>query len=291
MPGNLIAEMLRRGLYTRLVGQRILYFPELSSTMDEARRQVAAGCDEGTLVVAETQAAGRGRFARNWVSQPGNLYLSTIFYPSLDALPFLSSLGSVAVARAIRHTTGIPPRVKWPNDVLVGGRKVAGILVESGLEGGEVKYAVLGIGINVSMDPQHLAGIPAATSLDRATGRPTARDELLMRLLHEIDGLYLWLKQGHTPLAEWKGLLETLGRQVEVTSGIQSPEFQAPEIQAPGPQSPGLQSAGLQSYRGLAEDIDELGNLQVRLDSGRLVTVTSGDVTLDPAAPATGDGL
>jgi BirA family biotin operon repressor/biotin-[acetyl-CoA-carboxylase] ligase len=252
--------------------------------MDEARRQAEAGCDEGTLVVAETQTAGRGRFARNWVSQPGNLYLSAIFYPSLAALPFLSSLGSVAVARAILRTTSIPPKVKWPNDVLVRGRKVAGILVESGVEGREVKYAVLGIGINVSMDPLHLAGIPAAASLDCATGRPTARDELLARLLHEIDGLYLKLRQGQTPLAEWKGLLETLGRQIKVTSGIQAPQMPNPGLQSPGDQSPGHQS-----YVGLAEDIDDLGNLKVRLDDGRLVTVTSGDVTVDPTPAAADD--
>lgn len=272
MPKNLITETLRRGLYTRVVGKRILFFPELVSTMDEARRQADARCDEGTLVIAETQTASRGRFARTWISQPGNLYISIIFYPSMAELPFLSSLGAVAVSRAILRTTGIPPKLKWPNDVLLGDSKVAGILVESVVEGREVKYAVLGIGINVSLDRQLLAGIPAAASLDHATGKPTARDELLARLLHEIDALYLKLKQGQTPLAEWKGLLETLGRQVEVNSVNQTPGDQTP---------------GDRSYGGLAEDIDELGNLQVRLDDGQLVTVTSGDVTLNPAATAT----
>ncbi|MDA0733752.1 MAG: biotin--[acetyl-CoA-carboxylase] ligase [Chloroflexi bacterium] len=260
MPRNLIAETLRRGLYTRVVGKRILFFQELSSTMDEARRQADAACEEGTLVIAETQTASRGRFARTWVSQPGNLYLSAIFYPSLAALPFLSSLGGVAVARAIRRTTGLQPKLKWPNDVQVGGSKVAGILVESVVEGSEVKYAVLGIGININIGQQHLAGIPAATSLADLTGKEIARDELLTRLLHEIDALYLELRQGQTPLVEWKELLDTLGQRVNVTSLDQS-------------------------YRGLAEDIDELGNLQVRLDDGQLVTVTSGDVTL--SAPAT----
>lgn len=259
MPRNLIAETLRRGLYTRVVGKRILFFQELSSTMDEARRQADAGSEEGTLVISETQTASRGRFARTWVSQPGNLYLSSIFYPSLAALPFLSSLGGVAVARAISRTTGIQPRLKWPNDVLVKDSKVAGILVESVVEGTEVKYAVLGIGINVNIDPVYLAGIPTATSLNLATGKEIARDELLTRLLHEIDALYLELKQGQTPLAQWKELLDTLGRQVKVSSLNES-------------------------YSGLAEDIDELGNLQVRLDDGRLVTVTSGDVTLDALA-------
>ena len=256
MPRNLIAETLRRGLYTRVVARRILFFQELDSTMDEARRQVDAGCDEGTLVLSETQTTSRGRFNRTWVSRAGNLYLSIIFYPSVAALPFLSSLGGVAVARAIRRITGLQLKLKWPNDVLIEGSKVAGILVESVVEGNEVKYAVLGIGINVNIDQQHLVGVPSAVSLNNATGKEIARDQLLTCLLHEIDALYFDLKQGQTPLAQWKGLLDTLGQQVNVTSGDHS-------------------------YSGLAEDIDEIGNLRVRLDDGQLVTLTSGDVTLN----------
>jgi BirA family biotin operon repressor/biotin-[acetyl-CoA-carboxylase] ligase len=146
--------------------------------------------------------------------------------------------------------------LKWPNDVLIEGSKVAGILVESAVEGNEVKYAVLGIGINVNIDQQHLVGVPSAVSLNNATGKEIARDQLLTCLLHEIDALYFDLKQGQTPLAQWKGLLDTLGQQVNVTSGDHS-------------------------YSGLAEDIDEIGNLQVRMDDGQLVTLTSGDVTLN----------
>jgi len=256
MPRNLIAETLRRGLYTRVVARRILFFQELGSTMDEARLRADSGCDEGTLVLAETQTASRGRFNRTWVSRAGNLYLSIIFYPSVAALPFLSSLGGVAVARAIRRITGLQLKLKWPNDVLIEGSKVAGILVESAVEGNEVKYAVLGIGINVNIDQQHLVGVPSAASLNNATGKEIARDQLLTCLLHEIDALYFDLKQGQTPLAQWKGLLDTLGQQVNVTSGDHS-------------------------YSGLAEDIDEIGNLQVRMDDGQLVTLTSGDVTLN----------
>ena len=260
MPRNLIAETLRRGLYTRVVARRIIFFQELGSTMDEARFRADAGCDEGTLVLAETQTTSRGRFNRTWISRAGNLYLSIIFYPNIAALPFLSSLGGVAVARAIGRITGLQPQLKWPNDVLIVGRKVAGILVESVLEGNEVKYAILGIGINVNIDQKHLVGVTSAASLNDVTGKEIARDQLLTCLLHEIDALYLDLKQGQTPMAKWKGLLETLGQQVNVTSGDHS-------------------------YSGTAEDIDEIGNLQVRLDDGQLVTLTSGDVTLNaPAA-------
>ena len=256
MPRNLVAETLRKGLYTRVIGRRILFFQELGSTMDEAARQADLGAEEGTVVIAETQTASRGRFGRTWVSQAGNLYLSVALYPSLAALPYLSCLGGLAVVRAIQRTTRLQPRIKWPNDVLVGGAKVAGILAESVLQGGEVKHAILGIGINVGLDPHLIEELPtAATSLNVAAGTEVAREELLGRLLHEFDALYIQLKQGQNPLAEWKELLDTLGQRVTVLEDTRS-------------------------YEGLAEDIDDLGNLLLRLDSGHLVTLTAGDVTL-----------
>ena len=124
MAANLVAATLRGGLYTRVVGRRIMFFQNLGSTMHEADRQGAAGVLDGTVVVAETQQASRGRFGRTWVSQPGNLYFSVVFYPTLEALPLLSPLAGVAVVRAIAKTTGLRPRIKWPNDVLIGGKKV-----------------------------------------------------------------------------------------------------------------------------------------------------------------------
>lgn len=256
MPRNLVAETLRQGLYTRVVGRRILYFQELESTMNEAARQAQADTDDGTVVIAETQTAGRGRLGRNWVSQAGNLYLSVVLYPGMDALPYLSSLGGIAVAHSIQRTTKLSPRLKWPNDVLVDRAKVAGILIESAVQGNQVNYAVLGIGINIDLDSELLAGLPvAATSLNTASGTVVSREELLARLLHEIDELYIQLKQGHNPLAQWTDLLDTLGQRVQVTEKGSS-------------------------YEGLAEGIDDTGNLLVRLDTGELRTLTAGDVTL-----------
>ena len=224
--------------------------------MDEAAHQADLGAEEGTVVIAETQTASRGRFGRTWVSQAGNLYLSVVLYPSLAALPYLNCLGGLAVVRAIQRTTRLQPRLKWPNDVLIGGAKVAGILAESALQGAEVKYVVLGIGINVGLDSRLIEDLPAAaTSLNAAAETEIAREELLVRLLHEFDALYIQLKQGQNPLAEWKELLDTLGQRVTV-SGDNCP------------------------YDGIAEDVDDVGNLLLRLDSGELVTLTAGDVTL-----------
>ena len=266
MPSSLASQALRRGLYTRLVGRRILYFRELGSTMDQAALEAENGAQEGTVVLAETQQASRGRHGRSWISRSGNLYCSVLLYPTLDALQFLSCLAGVAAVRAIRRVTGLQPRLKWPNDVLLEGRKTAGILIESVVEGQDVKYAVVGVGVNVSLDPEELAGIPvAATSLREVTGEDVPRDELLVRLLHELDALYRELLQGQTPVEEWKELLDTLGREVVAQSRDQW-------------------------YEGLAVGVDSTGNLRVKLENGKVVTLSAEEVTMQGAGVLNMDG-
>ena len=256
MPGNVISGTLRGGLFTRSVGKRILFFQETSSTMDEAARLAQEGAEEGTVVVAETQTAGRGRQGRNWVSQQGNLYLSVVFRPTLGTLPMLSILSGLAAARAVRKTTGLDARIKWPNDIMIARKKVGGILAESVVEGDRIAYAVVGIGINVSLDAGNNEEIASlATALNAEAGRDIAPEDVLRQLLHDLDNLYLGAAQGISPLGEWTGLLDTLGQRVEAGWGD--------EI-----------------YTGLAEGVDELGNLRLRLDSGDLLTLTSGDATL-----------
>ena len=262
MPPNLVSETLRRGLYTSVIGRRLLFFQQLGSTMDRAAEEAEAQAEEGTVVVAEAQTASRGRLGRTWLSSPGNLYCSIVLYPSQEELAFVSPMAGVALVRAIRRTCRLEPGLKWPNDVMVDGKKAAGILVESTVSGDRVKHAILGIGVNIGMMPEELAALPvAATSLDAETGWETPREEVLGRLLHELDGLYLQLKRGISPLKEWSGMLETLGQQVEIA----------------GPDGP---------LAGLAEKVDEQGNLILRLEDGRRVLLTSGDVTLRPAGTA-----
>ena len=255
MPANIVSTILRRGLYTRLVGKRIRFFQELGSTMDEAARQGEAGVEEGAVVVAETQTASRGRLGRSWVSRPGNLYLSVLFYPTLQTLPFLSSLAGVAVVRAISRVTALQPRIKWPNDVLLEGKKVAGVLVESAIAGDMIRYAVVGVGINVALDTEDLGELSTLATSLQAAGGEVSREDLLRYLLQELDALYLQLGQGQTPLTEWAGLMDTLGQRVQV-------------------------SGRGETLIGVAEGLDDVGNLRLRLDDGRTVTVTAGDVTL-----------
>ena len=254
---NLVASAVRQGLYTHVVGKRILYYNELESTMDKAARLAEDGADEGTVVIAERQSAGRGRQGRSWVSQPGNLLLSIVFRPNMEQLPFISPIGGVAAARAVRKATGLAPRIKWPNDLMLDSRKAAGILAESAIAGDSVCYAVLGLGINVALDVAEIDGISSiATSVNAAAGGHEVERQLLLRqLLLELDDLYIQLGRNISPVEEWRDLIETIERRVTAVSGTES-------------------------NTGFAEGVDEIGNLLLRLDDGRLITLTSGDVTL-----------
>lgn len=262
---DLVSGAVQQGLYTHIVGRRILYYPELSSTMDEAARLAAEEADEGTVVVAERQSAGRGRQGRSWVSQPGNLLLSVLFRPDPAHLPFISIIGGLAAARAVRKVAGLDPRIKWPNDLMLNGRKAAGILAESAVEGHRVCYAVLGIGLNVALDPAADEAISAiAVSVNEAAGQEIPRETLFRQLLMELDDLYRRLPakgraSGQNPVAEWSGLLETTGRRV--TASFRNERFE-----------------------GEAVGVDETGNLLLRLESGEVMTLTAGDVTLSGTA-------
>lgn len=258
---SLVSRAVREGLYTHIVGRRILYYPELGSTMDETARLAAEGADEGTVVIAEVQTEGRGRQGRSWVSQPGNLLLSVLFRPDISQLPYISIVGGLAAARAVRKVAGLNPRIKWPNDLMLDGSKVAGILAESAIEGESVCYAVLGIGMNVAYYPgdnEEIAGI--ATSVNMAAGKEVPRESLLRQLLMELDDLYRRLPEpgrdsGNSPVTEWSQLLETTGRRVTATFRDER-------------------------FEGEAVGVDETGNLLLRLHSGELMTLTAGDVTL-----------
>jgi BirA family biotin operon repressor/biotin-[acetyl-CoA-carboxylase] ligase len=256
MPPNLVAATVRQGLYTRIVGRRLLYYPELSSTMDEAAKLGEGDAEEGAVVVAEIQSAGRGRQGRSWVSQPGNLLVSVLFRPTLDALPFISIIGGIAAARAVRKITGLDVKIKWPNDLMIEGRKVAGILAESAIAGDSVWYAVLGVGMNVSLNTDQTVEISSfAVSVNAAAGREVPREDLLRQFLMDLDALYLDLGQGDSPIEEWQGMLSTTGQRLVATWGNDT-------------------------YVGIAEGTDELGNLLLRQDDGTVLTLTAGDVSL-----------
>lgn len=220
-PGEILA-----GLQTRLVGRELVYFAETDSTNLQAQRLGEEGAPDGTVVVADGQSAGKGRLGRRWHSPPGvNLHVSVLLRPAVppQRAPQLSFVAAVAVARAIHELCGLAAEVKWPNDLLLDGRKVAGLLSEMNAESERIHYVVLGMGINVNMDadqfPEDLRY--PATSLKLATGRRWPRAPLARLLLQHLDQLYAqFLDEGFAPIArQWEELCPWQGRRVEVDRG------------------------------------------------------------------------
>ena len=243
-------------LKTRFIGQKIIYYPRLTSTMDVARREARQGATEGTVVVADEQTAGKGRVKRVWLSPGGSIALSVILYPDTACLPGLIMLSSLAVARSIEAVTGLGTQIKWPNDILVNGRKVCGILVENDWHGKRVAYAIIGIGINVNFRLSDFPGIlPAATGLADETGKDVSRLDLVRALLAEIERLYLALPGGDSIYREWRARLVILGRRVRVESGKTMLE-------------------------GIAESVARDGSLLLRHPDGSSTQIVAGDVRL-----------
>ncbi|MEM1691470.1 MAG: biotin--[acetyl-CoA-carboxylase] ligase [Thermofilaceae archaeon] len=233
----------------------LCYLESCSSTQEVAAALAEAGAGEGTVVVAEEQTAGRGRLGRSWVSPRGGLWFTVLLRPeSLRLSHLLSLTAGVAVARSLRELFGVDAGLKWPNDVLVEGRKVAGILVEGSVEADRIRYALLGVGINVNNDlPPELRG--SASSLKEFTGRPLPRVPLLLKVLKELDRAYSSLRSGavESVLGEWRRLSVTLGKRVKV-----------------------LSSDGV--FEGVALDIDEWGGLLVESRDGGQRVFYAGDI-------------
>lgn len=255
----LTARDVKRGLSTAVIGARVLCRPSLPSTMDAARRLAERGAPEGTVILAEQQTRGRGRFNRAWVSPPGvNLTLSIVLRPPLDFMRTLNMAASVAMVDAIHAATGLDATVKWPNDVRVNGRKVAGVLIEA--RAGEADgYAILGVGLNVNHDPTPSLPPPAeATSLAAALGRPVERLPVLQDFFRSLDALYTPDADDGQLFQRWRGMLDTLGRRVRVAWG----------------------GDGGAVAEGVAIDVTRDGDLVLRRDDGRTIALNAGEVTV-----------
>jgi BirA family biotin operon repressor/biotin-[acetyl-CoA-carboxylase] ligase len=260
IPDRLGELELRPLLNTHDLGQALHWYEEVGSTNDVAKELAEEGALHGEVVVAERQMAGRGRRGRSWSSPPRrNLYLSVILRPELPPAraPEVTLLASVAVCQAVRQA-GVAAAIKWPNDVLVSGRKLAGVLTEMAAEVERVQWLVVGIGVNVNAErddfPEELREL--ATSLRLERGQPVPRVLFAAALLTALEE---WLDrhadEGFAPVrAAWREMSDTLGREVRVRSG----------------------GADLV---GVAEDVDESGALLVRTAEG-LERVVSGDVEM-----------
>lgn len=257
-------ERIRGQLAAKTVGQRICLYDTVGSTNAVLRDLAAGGTAEGTVVLAEAQTAGRGRGAKAWFSPPGvNLYASVLFRPALPvhAAPVFAFIAPLALADAIREL-GAPVAIKWPNDVLVKGRKVAGVRAEVQSIGESLDHVVIGVGVNVNVTRAALRAAlgeagQAATSLCEVLGRPVDRNALAAAFLGYLEEWWvIHREQGaDAVLRAWRDLDITTGRRVEVR-----------------------EAAG--AFDGRALGVDGEGHLQVEDARGRIHQVVSGEVRL-----------
>ena len=259
VPDKLLPEEVLQGLKTHCFTGPVHHFETLDSTNDLAKELAVQGAPEGTVVVAEAQTGGRGRLGREWNSPPGvGLYVSLGLRPMLPPmeLPQITLTAAVAVVRAVRRVAGVAPGIKWPNDLLLYGKKLGGILTEMETESDRIRHVVVGLGLNVNNPefPPELAA--TATSLTLTAGGTFSRVNLLMAWLEEFEELYgRFLYQGFPEiLEEWKCSTVTLGRAVTVRQGPRE-------------------------ISGQALDISPDGALLLRTNTGEIVRVTSGEIT------------
>lgn len=250
------------GLGTAVIGNRIDFFTDLPTTNGKAKELALAGCPEGTVVVAESQSGGKGRMDRVWFSpESRGLWFTVVLRPQVNLVetPQSTMVVAVAVALAIHENTGVAVDIKWPNDLLVEGKKICGILVELNAEMDRVNFMVAGIGLNVNIDhgefPSELSDM--ATSLKIAAGHHIPRVPLLRAILQSFEVWYQrWLQDGFAPVLNmWRELCVTLDCPVTVHNIKES-------------------------YIGHAIDVDETGALLVKLPDSTVQRLVAGEVSL-----------
>lgn len=241
-------------------GQPLHLFESVASTQDEARMLAEQQTAEGTLVIAEEQTAGRGRQGRPFYSPSGRgIWMSLVMRPvqPLQYMSQLTLLAAVAVCRALRNTTQLDIGIKWPNDLLIDGRKVCGILIESAAEDGRVRYAIAGIGIDANLTaedlPEHLQSI--VTSLRIESGQVIDRTSIVAEVISELETLYqCYTDEGFAPIAAlWESMAISIGKSIQVHN-------------AQG------------SFQGIAQGLGINGELLLRLADDQVIPIYSGDI-------------
>jgi BirA family biotin operon repressor/biotin-[acetyl-CoA-carboxylase] ligase len=256
IPDRLFDFEVAYNLNTKFIGKKIYYFESVASTMNVAMNLGLEGAPEGALVLAESQTKGKGRLGRSWLSpKHKGIYLSLILRPKIspEQASILTLLAAVSICEAIKKITGIDTYIKWPNDILIGNKKLGGILTELSAEMDEISFVVIGIGLNVNNDKKSM--ISTATSLREQRKENTSRVALLQEILRQIEEKYLlFQKKGAHPIIEkWREHNVTLGKMIKVY-------------------------CHKEHITGQAIDIDIDGGLLVRKDSGFTEKVLSGDV-------------
>ena len=250
----LAEELIVCDLKTEFVGRPTHFYKEVVST-NAVAKEVASSASNGTAILAEVQTGGRGRMDRPWHSPSGGVWISVILKPKfMPAEAFKVNLTvSVALARALFHLYGLDVGIKWPNDLIVGNKKICGVLTEIGAEMDGLDYAVVGMGINANVDPDSFPEEWKATSLSCELGRDVSRVELIQRILFEVERAYKEMLESFELISnEWAARSVTLKRRVKIIT--RTSEFE-----------------------GVATTLEEDGALRVRRDDGTETKVMAGD--------------
>ena len=264
-PDALHADDLRArlGASTKIVGRDIQVFEQTTSTNDVVEKLARDGVKEGYVVFAESQTKGRGRLGRVWQSPTHKgLWFSVLLRPNLrpQETTQLTVISATSLRRAIKTVTGLSAEIKWPNDLLLRGKKVAGILTELSAEVDRVRHIIIGIGVDLNQDANEFPGElrQIATSLKLEAGEEISRAELATAVLRELDVDYARICSGKFPEVadEWEAACVTIGKNVTV-------------------------HVGDRKFRGRAESLDDDGALLVRTEHGHLERIIGGDVILE----------
>lgn len=268
VPDIIIPSEIISSLNTKTLGKKIHYLKEIDSTNNYAKKIAYEGCEDGTIVIAEKQTSGRGRLGRTWESsERAGIWLSVILKPDISpgAVQIITLSASVAVVKAIKAVTGIDTGIKWPNDIILDGKKVCGILTEMSSEMDKINYLVVGIGININQDkkdfPEELRdkaiSIRNYTKKNKGQEVEFTRNDIIRRLLFEIEDVYNMIKAGKIEniIQSWKRHSITQGKEV-VVLGRQ------------------------EEFTGIAEDITPDGKLIVKSIDGITQLILSGEISI-----------
>ncbi|HHW32046.1 MAG TPA: biotin--[acetyl-CoA-carboxylase] ligase [Clostridiaceae bacterium] len=267
VPDVLVPSDISENMNTEFLGHEILYFKEIDSTNNYAKKIAYEGCKDGTVVIAERQTSGRGRLGRTWESDKGNgIWMSVILRPDIspEAIQLITLASSVAVVEAIKDTTGIATGIKWPNDILLDGKKLCGILVEMSSEMDRINFVVIGIGINIGQDNRDFSENlrNKAISLKSYIYQNNiniefTRSMIVGKLLTKIEKYYNFILKGRTEeiIQNWKKYSVVLGKEVVVSSRDGD-------------------------FTGIAEDLTEEGKLVIRSFDGVTQLILSGEISL-----------
>ncbi len=262
IPDRISPDKIKQKIKTQIIGNEILFFDEVDSTNDVAMESGAKGLSEGLVILSEGQSHGKGRMGRTWVSPRNvNIYVSILLRPGISPqyAPVMTMMSAISTSRAIKEVTGLETTIKWPNDILIGKKKVAGILTEMNAEQERINYIVAGIGINVNMKKEDFPEdirTPAA-SLAECLGSRVDRTNLLSTLINILEQDYNELKNDgiKSIFRKWRKGCDILNRRIKVC--------------LPG-----------EEVTGVAEDLTPEGGLIMKLDGSGKRVIYAGDVSI-----------